>query len=858
MDTNPTTGNMALHLHGNAYLDLSGPGLSASYTKEAWIKFDPSRNFGYYHSIISGTATFPHMLEIKNDIVQAGHNAGWDTTEGIKDKTIIKVGEWVHLAVTYEWTTRTMTLYRNGLEVARSTTIPQVLQNESSNKTIQIGSYNNDLKFKGFIDEVRIWSYAREPEDIADYYDVKLPDSERTGLVYYLTLNAVDLSNHSLTTPVKLKNEGSGQKDIEINHPLGTADDFGPGVELMSIKAKALVTSDPQATQEAAGRIYVEVEDGYGNYVIEVYRRVKGGSTDTFLGTIPTHDYLPYQIPANEGDLITFKLIDDNQQDESFPGSLSPIKVNRLERIYPLAPKAKWEKRGQMTTIPEDEASNCSFDIFKITPGWIDQKGPEGGMREKIFRTLADQESDYDDNTEWGWKRHFSVNKIRRMHSGTIEKSFFSLTGLKEEFGFNVSGSGLTGGCPVGASLGLSSSKEKSYTQESVFTVSRSDYKSYEINLRPQYIQLTDEFKKAIAALPTPGKKFSIASEAKEQEQATWNAYDAFIQKWGTHYPRKVTYGGYLIGICTSTVNEMLETNITAAQIKGSIGGNDLLPGVSAEASNSITRTIHTKKGVKNFDLFYTGGAGNTVESWIVEDNKAQPISIELEYLDKLFNLDYFDPEDGVKTSILERKANFLRSMIEETMRNSVQKAPARPVVEVYELKPMEIKIVNCDCVDDSWSPSPTSISELRGEVTIGYGNFDSMAEETVPVSQDCTNCKGNSLKKEQYTDQLPVNTRIALDKNPRYVVVFPERDDRTKKGFSLSSKLYEDDPWKDDHIISHLDSKTAISTDKIDTNATIFDNTIATQGNAGWLIRVETVVRKLQAQDLKQQFMIS
>lgn len=855
MDINTDTRNQALHLSGNSYLVLSDPGLSASYTKEVWIKLDHVINLGYYQNVISGTGAYPHFLTIKNNKVMAGHNQYYDSTEGIQDKDAIQEGVWIHFAVTYEWTTKTMTLYRNGQEVARNTTIPQVLQTESGEKTILVGSYDQDFKFKGLIDEVRVWNYARDAEDIADFYDVKLPDTERKGLLYYLTLNDVDLSSHSLTNPVKIKSEGNEQLEITINHPQGTLDDFGPGVELMSVKAKILVANTVIAPEGAAGRIYVEVEDGNGAYAIQVYRRAKGTNTDTYLGDIPTHDYEPYQIPANEGDLITFKLLDDDPQDNSFPGSLSPIRVNRLERIYPLAPKAKWEKRGEMTTIPEDEASNCSFDIFKITPGRIDQKGPEGGMREKIFRTLSDQESDYDDNTEWGWKRHFSVNKTRRMHSGTIEKSFFSLNGMKEEFGFNISGSGLTGGCPVGASLGLDSSKEKTYSQEFVYTVSRSDYSSYEILLRPQYIQLADEFKKAIAALPTPDKKYSIANEAKETEKATWEAYDAFIQKWGTHYPRKVTYGGYLIGICTSTVNEMLETNINAAQIKGSIGGHDLLPGVSAEASHSITRTIHTKKGQKNFDLFYTGGAGNSVESWIVEDSKAQPIYIDLEYLDKLFNFDYFDPEDRVTITALKKKADFLRSMIEETMLNSLQNPPARPIVEVYELKPMEIKIVNCDCVDDSWSPSSTSFSELRGEINIGYGDLTNMAEETIPVEKNCTNCMGNSLKKEQYNDQLPVNTRIALDKNPRYVVVFPERDDRTKKGFSLSSKLYEDDPWKDDHIISHLDTKTTISVDKIDTNAMVLENTIATQGHAGWLIRVETQVRKLQGHDLQQQF---
>lgn len=870
MNASPQTENKALHLSGTSYLVLHDPGLSASYTKEAWIKLDPVTSPGSYQNVISGTAAYPHLLTIKNNIVIAGHNQRWESTEGIRDTAPIQEGVWVHLALTYEWSTKAMTLYRNGQEVARSTLIPQVLQVETSqvgggdstplvgsdNTTILIGSYNYDWRFKGCIDEVRIWSYAREPEDIADFYDVKLPDSERAGLVYYLTLNDVDLSSHSPATPVSIKNEVNDQLAIKIEHPRGTADDFGPGVELMSIKAKVLVTNANQAPQEAGGRIYVEVETGYGSYAIQVYRRLKGGNIDTYLGDIPTYDFEPYQIPANEGDLITFKLVNDNPQDDGFPGILSPIKVNRLERIYTLAPKARLSNRQGWKAIPEDQASNHSFDLFKITPGYINQKGSEGGMREQVFRALTDQDSDYDDNTEWVWKRHFSVSKIRRMYSGTLEKSFFNLTGMKEEFSFNVTGSGLTGGCPIGASLGLDRSKEQSYSQEAVYTVSRSDYKSYEISLRPQYVQLTDEFKKAVAALPTPRKNYSIASEAKETDQAIWKAYDAFIQKWGTHYPRKVTYGGYLIGICTSTVNEMLETNINAAQLRGSIGAQDLLPGASVGGSHSTTRTLHTKNGVKNFDLFYTGGAGTSVDSWLVEDSNAQPISIDLEYLDKLFNFDYFDPEDKVSVTALKKKAKFLRSMIEEYTSTTLQNSPARPIVEVYELKPVEIKIINCDCVDDSRNPSPTSTSELRGKITIGHGDLNGLAEETIAVERDCTNCGGNTLREKDYRDDLPVNARIALDKRSRYVVVY-SGDDRAKKGFSLSSSFYEEDTfsWTNDHIIGHKDTRVTISTDKITTTAAVLQNTIATQGNAGWFIRVETEVRKLDPHDLQQQF---
>ncbi len=883
MDANPITGNKAFYLNGNSHLVLEDPGLSASYTKEAWIKIEPGQIIGNYHFIIAGTAQFPHMLAIKNNIVLAGHNALWDSTQGVRDKDSVPEGEWFHFAVTYEWTTKTMTLYRNGLEVARNTKVEQVLPLFDANQTttlpvegdetakitvpligggkhtILVGKYNNDSPFKGWIDEVRIWNYAREAEDIADFYAIGLPEDEREGLVSYLTFNDVDLSAHTKETPVKIKNQVNAQQEIEIHNPLGTAADFGTGYELINLRAKSLVADADPALAGVNGRIYVHVEAGYDSYEIQVYRRANGESQDVLLGKIPSNDLESYKVLANQGDLITFKVLDDNADDESFPGVISPIRVNRLERTYSLAPKLRFASKSGLTEIPGAAASNYSFDALQIAPGYIHKRAPDGGMREQIFRTLTDQDSDYDSNATWGWKRHFRVDTIRRMRAGTIEKSFFGLTGMKTELSAEVSGSGLMSGCPIGASLGLDSTKEQSYSQESVYTVSRNNYESFEITLKPQHVQLTQAFKQAVAALPTPGRNYSVASEAQIAEPGIWNAYNAFIQKWGTHYPDKVRYGGYLIAICTSSVTDILENNISAARVKASIGGQDLLPGASAGVSHTTTRTIQTKNGQKDFDLFYTGGRGTSVETWQVEDADAQPIGIDLEYLNKLFNIDYFDPEDKVTPTSLRRKAKFLHSMIKEYMSSTaVTTSPDRPMVAVYEIKPTRIKIINCDSVDDSWTrkPSATGVSELRGTIKIESGELEGMAAELIPVKQDCTNCAGNTLKPENYQDDLPTNSIIPMDGKPRYLVLLPG-EDGSKKGFRLSTRLYEEDTseWTHDRITEFENTKKTIETNKITTTPTVLDNIIATQGNAGWFIRVETEVRKLQPDELHRKF---
>ena len=85
-----------------------------------------------------------------------------------------RVGEWVHLAGTYNGETGKMSLYVNGKLIGTETHVGEIrLDPESSNRPLAIGAELNgpnidDLngEFNGYVDEVRIYDRALSDEEI--------------------------------------------------------------------------------------------------------------------------------------------------------------------------------------------------------------------------------------------------------------------------------------------------------------------------------------------------------------------------------------------------------------------------------------------------------------------------------------------------------------------------------------------------------------------------------------------------------------------------------------------------------------------------------------------------------------------
>eukprot|EP01035_Chromulina_nebulosa_P021303 gene21303-27600_t len=198
------TPNTSLNLDGtNDYVNI-GSVLTAnqSYTKEAWVYANasaiPSNN------IISG-GSHPLWLSFGRLRTQQGAS--------ITDPEVFPLGQWVHVAATYDAATTTLKLYKNGILVA-STASAATYPAE----TIYIGEYPPVLgnAFNGNIDEVRIWNVARAQAEIKANMNCNIAQNANLIAYYRFDNGIANGTNTGLTKAI----------DYSGNNNCGTLNNF--------------------------------------------------------------------------------------------------------------------------------------------------------------------------------------------------------------------------------------------------------------------------------------------------------------------------------------------------------------------------------------------------------------------------------------------------------------------------------------------------------------------------------------------------------------------------------------------------------------------------------------------------------
>lgn len=166
-----------------------GTTLSQTYTLEAWIFAREWKGQSWMGSIITndaGTGNGGFAFRCGNGgrlSLAVFANNTWN--EALSD-AVMNIAKWHHVAAVIN--EGTSTLYVDGIEVARATFQGQP---DASDQLITIGESTGfpGRLFDGVIDEVRIWSTARSPEEIASNRFTSFTGDE-TGLEAYLPMNA--------------------------------------------------------------------------------------------------------------------------------------------------------------------------------------------------------------------------------------------------------------------------------------------------------------------------------------------------------------------------------------------------------------------------------------------------------------------------------------------------------------------------------------------------------------------------------------------------------------------------------------------------------------------------------------------
>lgn len=153
-------------------------GTDRSY--EAWVKIEAPA--GVLESVVtygapSTRAKWGWVTSTNNKQTVETH--GQDASN--ESITALRVGEWEHIAITYDGTT--IRYYLNGQPDGTATFALAI--STQADTIVKIGANMDDDNFwDGLIDDVRIWDDIRTAQEISDNYNCSL-DGNEPGLVAY-------------------------------------------------------------------------------------------------------------------------------------------------------------------------------------------------------------------------------------------------------------------------------------------------------------------------------------------------------------------------------------------------------------------------------------------------------------------------------------------------------------------------------------------------------------------------------------------------------------------------------------------------------------------------------------------------
>jgi hypothetical protein len=186
----PTTcAGYAMRLDGLASYASINRVVQGDFTIEAWIKTTASAsgtNFWQGVPVVYADLAGTH-LDFGTTILNNHFSIGVGNAPGAGDTTVegtsvVNSGDWVHVAATRSVTGQLQVIVNGILE--RSVSSPQTGQLTDA-PTMYIGANLVDFRyFTGDMDEVRVWTVARTPEQIAATMHARLAGDE-AGLVGY-------------------------------------------------------------------------------------------------------------------------------------------------------------------------------------------------------------------------------------------------------------------------------------------------------------------------------------------------------------------------------------------------------------------------------------------------------------------------------------------------------------------------------------------------------------------------------------------------------------------------------------------------------------------------------------------------
>lgn len=165
---------------------------TTALTLEAWI--NPSVLNGWNNIITDYNGSYHKLLlRVRNN----NNIQFWLNGTVLNSSFTVPLDTWTHIAAVYDGSN--MYVYANGVLVAsQPATVSLPTTTDQFNIGSRIGS--NTENFTGSIDEVRVWTTARTPEQINGSMNCELQGNETGLLAYYNFNQGIDQANNSSET----------------------------------------------------------------------------------------------------------------------------------------------------------------------------------------------------------------------------------------------------------------------------------------------------------------------------------------------------------------------------------------------------------------------------------------------------------------------------------------------------------------------------------------------------------------------------------------------------------------------------------------------------------------------------------
>ena len=389
-------GNGAFGFDGSDYL-IAGDifPLSSSYTKTAWINngVEGFRNIISSSQRIANNHTFKLLPDRR---LNAGHNLGeWL----VIDPAPVLPDVWYFVAVTFDYETGDMVLYKNGAIVDQAV-VPVNLR-DIVDPSVLIGSLAYDYEWVGSIDEPRIYARALSPEQISALYagnDLLVSEETVGGDVWHVEVtpfstseagttvasNSVaiysmwvdGISDQSITeggafspidmddyitldefTEVDIVWTTTGNVDIDVSIDPGThmASFTLPGSDWYGSEDIAFVATNPNGHEASNTATFTVVNENDPPVLSAMVDR--STNEDITLADIPV-DF----IDLDPTDVHTLLITSSNPN-----VSVANISGTTSGSTYDLVPLANWNGSTQITVTVTDDATVPLSDVEVYT-----------------------------------------------------------------------------------------------------------------------------------------------------------------------------------------------------------------------------------------------------------------------------------------------------------------------------------------------------------------------------------------------------------------------------------------------------------------------------------------------------------